>query len=361
MFHICVIYLHIHVIYFSLYSKFRDKYSDNMRVTLKHIADDTGLSIATVSRALSRKKRTYSSSEEQIYSSAKKLGYPFFTDPDITQNLPIALAIKLFEGEFYAYLLNGFFQAAFHSNSNINLQVIKEDVNPVDEIIQLSKNHSGICLFLPSMTSDDYIKIKEAVGQYPIISLLPSKSPKIDTVCFDSYSGGYMMAKHFQERGFKKFGYIAGPSTRADAIFRKNGFLDHIHENDDLELVWNYEGDFSTLSGTNAFAAFKKSGLKDVAIFGGNDYASFGFLKAASESGYKIPDDFIIGGFDNVSFCENSSPELTSITTDFSELGKKSIKTIENIIAENADSVGQISMIPVKIIIRNSSNSTSKS
>ena len=38
-----------------------------MRVTLKHIADDTGLSIATVSRALSRQKRNHSNSEEQIY------------------------------------------------------------------------------------------------------------------------------------------------------------------------------------------------------------------------------------------------------------------------------------------------------
>ena len=42
------------------------------------------------------------------------------------------------------------------------------------------------------------------------------------------------------------------------------------------------------------------------------------------------------------------------------ELGKKSIKTIENIITENADSIGQISMIPVKIIMRNSSNPISQ-
>ena len=39
-----------------------------MKVTLKHIAEDTGLSIATVSRALSREKRTHSSNEEQIFS-----------------------------------------------------------------------------------------------------------------------------------------------------------------------------------------------------------------------------------------------------------------------------------------------------
>jgi len=71
----------------------------------------------------------------------------------------------------------------------------------------------------------------------------------------------------------------------------------------------------------------------------------------------KIPDDFIIAGYDNLSFCETFTPELTSIVTDFHELGKKSIRIIENMVADNSDSYGNISMIPVGIKIRNSTNS----
>ena len=327
-----------------------------MRVTLKHIADDTGLSIATVSRALSRKKRNHSNSEEQIYVSARKLGYPLLTNSSENQQLSIALVMKLFEGEFYASLMNGFYKASASTPSEI---IFSYDAKQLDDtvnyIINLSKKYSGICLFLPSMTNNDYLKIKEGVGQYPIISLLPSKNPKIDTVCFDSYRGGYMLAKHFEEQGYKKFGFISGPSNRADALFRNNGFLNHIHENDDLELVWSFEGDFRSSSGKAAFAEYKNTGLKDVAVFGGNDYSCFGFMKAAIESGYKIPDDFIIAGYDNLSFCETFTPELTSIATDFHELGKKSIRIIENMVAENSDSFGNISMIPVKIKIRTSS------
>ena len=62
-----------------------------MRVTLKHIASDTGLSIATVSRALSRQKRNHSTSEEKIYASAQKLGYPLFTNAGENQQVSIAL------------------------------------------------------------------------------------------------------------------------------------------------------------------------------------------------------------------------------------------------------------------------------
>ena len=329
-----------------------------MRITLKHIANDTGLSIATVSRALSRQKRTHSTSEEKIYSSARKLGYPIFKNPGENQQLSIALVMKLFEGEFYASLMNGFYKASASTTSEI---IFSYDAKHLDDtvnyIINLSKKYSGICLFLPSMTNNDYLKIKEGVGQYPIISLLPSKNPKIDTVCFDSYRGGYMLAKHFEEQGYKKFGFISGPSDRADALFRKNGFLNHINENDNLELVWSFEGDFSSSLGKAAFAEYKNTNLKDIAIFGGNDYSCFGFMKAAIESGYKIPDDFIIGGFDNLSFCETFTPELTSIATDFHELGKKSIRIIENMITDDSESFGNVSMIPVRIKIRNSTNS----
>ena len=327
-----------------------------MRVTLKHISDDTGLSIATVSRTLNRKRRRYSANEEKIYASARKLGYPFFTNAGENGKVSIALVMKLFEGEFYSSLINGFYEASGNTDSEIVFSYVeKQNDNPVDDIISLSKKYSGICLFLPSMTDNHYLKIKEKVGRYPIISLLPSKNPKIDTVCFDSYRGGYMMAKHFEERGYKKFGYISGPTRRADALFRKNGFLNHVHESNGLELVWSYEGDFITNAGISAFAEFKKTGLKDTAIFGGNDYSCFGFMKAALESDYKIPDDFIIGGYDNLSFCENFTPELTSVVTDFHELGKKAIRTIENLVTDNMDTVGQISMIPVRIKIRNSS------
>ena len=325
-------------------------------MTLKHISDDTGLSIATVSRTLNRKRRRYSANEEKIYASARKLGYPFFTNAGENGKVSIALVMKLFEGEFYSSLINGFYEASGNTDSEIVFSYVeKQNDNPVDDIISLSKKYSGICLFLPSMTDNHYLKIKEKVGRYPIISLLPSKNPKIDTVCFDSYRGGYMMAKHFEEQGYKKFGYISGPIRRADALFRKNGFLNHVHESNGLELVWSYEGDFSTNAGISAFAEFKKTGLKDIAVFGGNDYSCFGFMKAALESDYKIPDDFIIGGYDNLSFCENFTPELTSVVTDFHELGKKAIRTLETLVIDNMDTVGQISMIPVRIKIRNSS------
>jgi len=112
-----------------------------MRITLKHIADDTGLSTATVSRALSRQKRNHSTSEEKIYASARKLGYPLLTNAGENQHLSIALVMRLFEGEFYASLINGFYEASGSSASEIIFSYVPKQLNnPVDILLTLVKN-----------------------------------------------------------------------------------------------------------------------------------------------------------------------------------------------------------------------------
>ena len=330
-----------------------------MRSTLKQVADDTGLSIATVSRALRRKKRRYSTNEELIYASARKLSYPFIGDNHEDEQLTIALVTEVHRGEFYSALFNGFYNSSKGSESDIVfVNLAKHSHDPVQHIINLSKRYSGICLFLPNLEKTDYKQIRDGVGEYPIISLTPMKNPTIDTVSFDSYSGGYMVAKHFEEQGYKRFGIIPGPKNRVDAVFRKNGFVDHINEKNDLELAWSFEGGISFESGRNAFENFKSSKIKDIAIFGFNDHTCFGFMKSAIESGLKIPNDFIIAGYDNLSFCDTFTPELTSVATNFDILGTRAIRTIEGMVKDNNEIIRQFSMVPVEIVIRNSTQPT---
>ena len=90
-----------------------------MRITLKHIAEDTGLSIATVSRALNRSQRKHTPSEEVIYASARKLGYPFIGHTTDEDQLTIALVTEVHEGEFYSSLFHGFYKASRYTASDV--------------------------------------------------------------------------------------------------------------------------------------------------------------------------------------------------------------------------------------------------
>ena len=89
-----------------------------MRATLKQVADDAGLSIATVSRALRRKNRRYSVNEEKIYAAARKLGYPFIGESDSSDKTTIALVTEIQQGEFYSLLFHCLHAATRDSKSD---------------------------------------------------------------------------------------------------------------------------------------------------------------------------------------------------------------------------------------------------
>ena len=324
-----------------------------MRITLKQVADDTGLSIATVSRALRRNKRKYSSNENRIYEAAKRLGYPFIEKQEESQKIVIAILTDVHQNEFYSALFKGFTDASKCLECEIVFINLPKDVLDISQYIaELSKIYSGICIFLPNLEKIEYKRIKYAVGTYPLVSLNVIKNSSIDTVSFDSYGGGYMIAKHFEEQGFKDFGIISGPKRAVDATFRKNGFIDQIAEKNDYSLSWEFRGDFSIKSGKEAFKDYSEKVNNRLAIFGCNDNMCFGFMKAAFEFGLKIPDDFIIAGFDNLSFCEVFTPELTSIAVDFNNVALKAIRTIENMKDDSSEIIQNLSMVPVKIVIR---------
>lgn len=326
-----------------------------MKVKLQDVADKSGYSVATVSRVLSGKAAGRSSSVDEILKIAGELGYPYIKQYPDSKHLTIGFVTELFEGEFYSSLFNGFYQASRETDSEVFfVDVAKRKKSLLDYIIKLTKDYSGICLFLPEFGANDYLKIKEAVGDYPIISLAPIVNPIIDTVTFDAYRGGHLVAKHFDEQGYKNVGLITGPYNKVEALYRKNGFLDHVSGSSNLKCVWTFKGDYSIESGFDAYHDLKEKGVKNIAVFGSNDQTCFGFIKKANQDGRKIPDEIAIAGYDDLPFCKNFLPELTSVSTNFYELGKASIRLLEKKFRDQNDSHGHINLVPVSLSERTS-------
>lgn len=326
------------------------------RTTLQDIAKDTGLSISTVSRVLSRSDRTYSKNENKVLVSAKKLNYPFFqriSEPGRGRPIQIALVTEIFEGEFYSSLFYGFYQASLQFNVEISfVEVNHLSERPAELIIETSKNYDAICIFLPEFKSEDYDELRNMMDDTPIISLAPIANPLIDTVTFDAYRGGHLVANHFEELGYKKVGVIAGPHNKVEALYRRNGFLDCVSASKNMECVWIFNGDYSHESGYQAYENLRSHNLSNIAIFGSNDQTCFGFIKHALLDDRKIPEDIAIAGYDDLPFCKIFIPELTSISTNFLELAKVTISLLQKKLTEQNDSHGHINLVPVSLSVR---------
>jgi len=333
------------------------------KVTLEDIAADTGFSVSTVSRAISKSGSISSDAEKIIFESAQRLNYPLKnlnTPIELRKNILIALLTRFHVGEFYSSFYHGIDSATRGTNSNIALLSISNShLNTVDLINELYKsNFDAVILFLPDLNQDDYRKIiKGTDPDFPIISVASIANPVMETVTFDTYRGGYLVAQHFYEMGYKKMGIILGPQHKSDAMLRKNGFIDFISLKEELDLVWHYEGDYENNSGSEAYNSYKTMKDKPEAIFCSNDSMAVGFIQSAMNDGVKIPGDLAIAGYDDLPICSYHSPSITSVHTSFEMLGKKAVEYLVNSLNSRTkiEHNGHVTMLPVSLKVRESS------
>lgn len=336
-----------------------------MKPTLKDIADATGLSVSTVSRVLRGKAKRESANVESIIEAAQSLNYPIYSDSvyhaarQRNNHLYVALIASTHTGEFYSSLFAGFSTAAQNSNTQLTLL----DAEPrVDALIDLlhelaGKNYDAAILFLPMLDEADYRAILAKIPRhFIVISAATIFHPVMDTVSFDSYRGGHLVAEHFHNRGYKELGVVIGDTQRNESLLRKSGYTDYIQHHSDMRLIWQYEGDYTFESGQAAYEAYREHKQKPRAIFLINDQMCMGFLEQARRDGVNIPDDVALVGYDDLPICSQHFPSISSVTTNYTQLGKNALNMINEKIRGDAEAhQGLVSVVPVSLSTRESS------
>ncbi len=333
------------------------------KVTLKDIAKDTGLSISTVSRALSQTGKISKENEKRVFESAYRLNYPLtnaHTPVEHRRSINIALVTRHYTGEFYASLFEGFDQSTKGKKAVISLISVTHSSSPVIQVLsELKKNrYDAAVIFLPEFRAADYLELLQRVSSdFPIVSIAPIASPVMDTVTFDNYRGGYLVARHFEEQGYRDLGIIQGPVQQSEAMLRKNGFIDYIQASENLNLAWQFNGDFSFQKGKEAYTDFRNQNRKPDAVFCSNDSMTLGFMHSALRDGVHIPCDVAVAGFDDLPACTLYTPTITSVHTPYELLGKKTLELILNRLNEQTDihHTGYTSLVPVSLNVRESS------
>lgn len=332
-----------------------------LKVRLKHIADKTGFSVSTVSRAIRGEGRISDKNRSLIIEAARELGFDFSQfSGSLPSNFPtyIALITSFRTGEFFASFFVGFQEGAINKELSLSLFSTAENKLSVQKIIEevRSMGFKGAVLFIPELSDDDYREILKTIPiDFPILSCSNVDDTPIDTVTFDAYQGAGLVAKHFQQVGFKQVGLIEGPSSMPESRFRTNGFIDFIKYKSDIELIWRTQGDYTLEAGVQAFEDFGKTKELPHAIFVANDAMAVGFMEAARKNGLKIPEDVAVVGYDNLPICETHFPQISSVNTNYVELAEHTFDMIIQRLKEPVPHRGIVSMVPVSLEVRGSS------
>ncbi|MEM8485768.1 MAG: LacI family DNA-binding transcriptional regulator [Bacteroidota bacterium] len=336
-----------------------------MKPTLKDIADTTGLSVSTVSRVLRGKAKRNSQNVEMIIEAAQSLNYPIYSSSVFdaarkrNSSLFVALIASTHIGEFYSSFFDGFSRAARQNNTQLTLIDAAPDVEMLIDLLHelAGKSYDAAILFLPMLNEADYRAILAKLPRhFIVISAATIFHPVMDTVSFDSYRGGNLVAKHFHARGYKDLGVVIGDTRRNESLLRKSGYTDYIQHHSDMNLIWQFEGNYTFESGQEAYKQYSQLEQKPRAIFLINDIMCLGFMEAARRAGVKIPETVALVGYDDLPICDYHFPSISSVTTNYTQLGQNALNMIgEKIRSTGTDHQGLVSVVPVSLSIRESS------
>lgn len=334
-----------------------------MKTTLQDIANKTGLSISTVSRVLRGEAKMDSENVELVIQTAHELNYQvnlrlLNSTYKLKKKLRLALITNFNQEEFYSSLFKGIANAASIENAYLALYDVTDLKGGLTDFLLFLSKHSidGAIIFITDLSEKEYLKINSKLPRdFAVVSIAPVFHRVIDTVTFDSYMGGYLVGKHFEDKGYSDLGVIIGPTERHEALLRKSGFVDYVTHNSDMNLVWTFNGNYTPDSGIQAFNSYLKTEKKPRAVFCSNDYMAMGFMKGAAKAHVRIPEDLAIVGYDDLMVCRYLHPTLSSVHTDYEELGLAAINMINEKVASGEGQKGAFNLIPVSLTERQSS------
>lgn len=323
--------------------------------TIRDVASELGMSVATVSRALSQPELLRPETRERVLSVVAKLGYR-----------PNVLARSLRRGQTHAIVLvvpklSPFFleiyAGAEEAAQTAGLAVLlgNSDGKPEREEAYFDQVMSGRAdgiILLTGALPPAYAEGKRGIP--PLVAVL-ERLPDYDApvVRIDHRAASTEVTKHLIDLGHQRIAHITGSRAAASTEHRLAGYRDALSEAGitfDQELV--VTGSFSMQSGADAMEKLLALEEPPTAVFAGNDEMAFGAVKAARAHGLSVPEDLSMVGFDDQTTAAFYNPPLTTIHTPCRELGHRATRELIEQIA-GRDVTPEV-LLPTKLVVRDS-------
>lgn len=317
------------------------------RATIKDIARETGLSIATVSRVINKKEGHYNEeTKNSIEKAIKKLKYkPHVGAINLKTQKTRTIGFLVPElDSFYNEVYLGAQDYAFKHkystflfNTNYNRELEELQIENL-----LNRRVDGV-IFASGLVNNKLVN-KFLEDNVPIVSIENfKKNSDIPAIVLDNYKYSKLAVKHLIDMGYKRIGYLSGPVEEMYILEeRYRGYVDALKDGGiefDKDIVYfdkRLRGEWD-LDGLNKLIEGIISGSKKPdALYIISDVAALVAIRVITKLGYKIPDEIGVMGFDDRRMSRNSVISLSSVFLPKYEMGKKGMELlIDNIEGNN--------------------------
>ncbi len=334
-------------------------------MTIYEIAKKAGVSIATISRAMSPQTRGKVSAAtlKKIDEIVKKYGY---TPNVAARNLggtsfkTIGVVLPhlkgIFFSDYYTQLLSGVADTLLDTDYHFKMVTLKADNFQWDHYdFRAGEGVDGIIItHWPHFFSSAAALEKLTVPCVVIND--PEAGVRVHFASCDNQMGGEIAARYLYSKGHRQVVVLAGPAWSADSRQRIEGFKDFFKRMNAPAKFEVLQGDFQEeKAGALAEAYFRKND-QVTAFFCCNDLMAFGVISALKKTGIHCPRDISVMGYDDDRRAESFEPPLTTIRAPHYDLTKEGTRRLLRYLKkeEKEEFFKEQTVFPVELVERQS-------
>lgn len=300
-------------------------------VTIKDVAREAKVSVASVSRALNGSVSVTESTRRRIVGVASRLRYvPHSAARSLITRRTHTVGALLPDlyGEFFSELIRGIDLSA--RARSLHLLVSSSHGNPEEAAAALRAMQGRVDGLLIMSPYVDAAFLRDHVPDSLPAVLMNSalKSSRCATVNVDNFGGAYAMTGHLIAARYRDIAFITGPAGNFDAAERLRGFREAIRTSRKRIEVRVLEGEFTEESGRIAGERLLAINPRPSAVFAANDMMAIGCLLALTSGGLRVPSDIAITGFDDIPVARLLNPPLTTVHVDIAEFGRRALEQL---------------------------------
>lgn len=333
-------------------------------VTIKDVAREAEVSVATVSRALNGHDNVAEPVRKLVVETAKRLRYqPHAAARSLSSRRTQTIGVVLpdLHGEFFSELVRGIDTVARERRQHLLVSSYHGHPEEQGAALRAMRGRvDGLLVLSPYADQPGFLtdNLPDGVPAVLVNTQLPE--PAYPVLSVDNYGGATAMMEHLVEAGHRRIAFIGGPDDNFDARERLHGYRDALARLLPGEQPWELPGDFDEASGYEAGRKIVASARRPDAVFAANDMMALGCLYAFNEAGVGVPADIALAGFDDIPLARFVHPTLTTMRVNIAELGGRAMTRLLQAIDSDAEKNLAPQTLAPELIVRQSSASTKK-
>jgi LacI family transcriptional regulator len=327
------------------------------KVTLKTIAEHLGLTPGTVSAALNNSAAARSIPEhtkQRILDAARELNYrPNFFARTLRLQRTFTVGVIASEiGDAYgSQVINGIEQYLQKRNYFFLTVVHRHDPNLLASYSQLllSRGVEGFITVDTSVTEAPPIPTVAVAGHQPVAG--------VTNIVLDHKKAVRLALEHLKDLGHREIAFLKGQTFSSDSASRWAAIREVAAElgiRIRPELTVQIEGtDSSPTIGYPVGKELLARGVPFTALFAYNDISAIGAIWAFRESGFRVPEDISVVGFDDIPGLAFANPALSTVRQPLIRMGQIAAQTVVDQIEGRGEYVPEIAIEP-EFVVRSS-------